>query len=74
VGRQVGLWLIGGGAVLVLAGLLTWSGALGWFGRLPGDIRIETEHARIYVPVTSMLVVSLILNVILWVFLWLFRR
>jgi len=68
VGRHVGLWLAGVGAALVALGLLIWSGALGWFGRLPGDIRIERETVRIYVPLVSMLLVSaaltLLLNVI----------
>ncbi len=68
MGRHVGLWLAGVGAALVALGLLIWSGALGWFGRLPGDIRIERETVRIYVPLVSMLLVSaaltLLLNVI----------
>ena len=47
---------------LILIGLLFWSGSLSWFGRLPGDIRIERESVRIYVPLTSMLVLSLVLS------------
>jgi hypothetical protein len=46
------------GAVLVGVGLIVWSGALSWFGRLPGDIRIERDSARVYVPIVSMLLVS----------------
>jgi hypothetical protein len=65
VGRHVGLWIAGVGAALVALGLLIWSGALGWFGRLPGDIRIERETVRIYVPLVSMLVVSAALTVLL---------
>jgi hypothetical protein len=47
--------------------MLAWAGALRWFGRLPGDIRIESESARVYVPIVSMLVVSLVLSLILYV-------
>jgi hypothetical protein len=65
MGRHVGLWIAGVGAALVALGLLIWSGALGWFGRLPGDIRIERETVRIYVPLVSMLVVSAALTVLL---------
>jgi hypothetical protein len=65
VGRHVGLWIAGAGAALVALGLLIWSGALGWFGRLPGDIRIERETVRIYVPLVSMLVVSAALTLLL---------
>ena len=33
----------------------------GWFGRLPGDIRIEDEHRSFFFPITSMIVISLTL-------------
>jgi uncharacterized protein HemY len=72
--KEFGPWLIGSGIVLVLAGLLAWTGALSWLGHLPGDIRITTGNARIYIPITSMLVISLVLNILLWLFLWLFHR
>jgi hypothetical protein len=50
------------GVVLVFVGLLVWAGALNWFGRLPGDIRVEGEHTRVYVPLVSMLLLSLLLS------------
>jgi len=56
------------GAGLVVAGLLVWSGALSWFGRLPGDVRWEGERARVYVPIVSMIVVSVVLSLLLWIF------
>ena len=59
---SVGLTLILIGAILVVVGLLTWAGALSWFGRLPGDIRIERPNMRMYIPLTSMLLVSLVLS------------
>jgi len=52
----------------VVIGLLAWTGALSWFGRLPGDIRWEGERGRVYIPVVSMLLVSLVLSVLAWVF------
>ena len=58
--------LIALGVVLIIAGLLYWSGLLGWFGRLPGDLRIESETTRIYVPIVSMLVISVVLSLIFW--------
>jgi hypothetical protein len=63
--RSIGLLLVGVGGVVVLLGLLVSTGALSWFGRLPGDIRIEREHTRVFVPITSMLLVSLVLTVLL---------
>lgn len=65
---------MGGGLLLLAFGVLAWTGTLSWLGNLPGDLRIRSGDARIYIPVTSMLVVSLVLNVLLWVVLSLFRR
>ena len=41
-------------------------GRAGWFGRLPGDIRIERDTLRVYIPIVSMLVVSAALSVVLY--------
>ncbi len=59
--------LVTAGVVLVLLGLLVWSGGLGWFGRLPGDIRVERETVRVYVPIVSMLLVSAAVSLLLYV-------
>lgn len=63
-------WLILIGLVLVVLGLLLHfaPGWLSWFGRLPGDIRIETGRGRLYFPITSMLVVSLALSLLITLF------
>ena len=54
------------GAVVIVIGLLVWSGALSWFGRLPGDIRYERETVRIYVPIVSMILVSAVVSLVLY--------
>lgn len=59
--------LVALGIGLVVVGLLVWSGALAWFGRLPGDIRIERESVHVYVPLVSMLIVSVALSLLLYV-------
>jgi Protein of unknown function (DUF2905) len=61
-GHSTGLLIIAAGVALVFVGLLVWAGALNWFGRLPGDIRVEGEHTRVYVPLASMLLLSLLLS------------
>jgi hypothetical protein len=61
-----GTILIAIGVGLILVGLLIWSGSLSWFGRLPGDIRIERETVRVHVPIVSMLVVSLVVSLALY--------
>lgn len=64
--RQVGLIVAIGGAGLLVLGLLIYSGALSWFGRLPGDIRYESDHVRVYVPIVSMLLISLVLSLLFY--------
>ncbi|CAN5438481.1 hypothetical protein BH24GEM3_BH24GEM3_15150 [soil metagenome] len=63
--RSIGMLVIVAGIVILLLGVLIYSGGLGWFGRLPGDIRIEGERSRVYVPLISMLVISVVLSVVL---------
>jgi membrane protein implicated in regulation of membrane protease activity len=64
--RSIGLPFIIIGLCLVVVGLLIYAGALSWFGRLPGDIRIERQRMRVYLPITSMLILSLVLSLILY--------
>lgn len=58
------------GVVLVVIGLVIsyapW--LISWFGKLPGDIRIEDEQRFVFIPITSMLVVSGILTLIVNLF------
>lgn len=61
-----GTVLIAIGVGLILVGLLLWSGSLSWFGRLPGDIRIERDTVRIYIPIVSMLLVSAVVSLVLY--------
>jgi hypothetical protein len=37
-------------------------------GRLPGDIVIERDNFRLYIPIVTSLIVSLVLSLILWLF------
>ena len=63
-------WLMIIGALLLVIGALLqfapWS--LNWFGKLPGDIRIETEQGKIFIPITSMLIISVALTLLLNLF------
>jgi hypothetical protein len=61
-----GPMLIALGVALILIGLLFWSGSMSWFGSLPGDIRIERDTVRIYVPIVSMLLVSAVVSLVLY--------
>jgi hypothetical protein len=54
------------GLAIAVIGLLVWSGGLSWFGRLPGDIRIERESVRIYIPIVSMFILSVVLSFVFY--------
>ncbi len=64
--RFVGLAVIVGGLVVVFIGLMIYTGWLSWFGRLPGDIRYEGEHTQVYIPIVSMLLLSVVLSLLLY--------
>ncbi|MDH5464152.1 MAG: DUF2905 domain-containing protein [Thiovulaceae bacterium] len=66
--KEVGSLLIMGGVVLIIIGLLVHSGWFQWFGRLPGDIRIEGENSRFYFPITTMIIISVVLSFVLYLF------
>lgn len=59
-------WLVILGVVLVVLGLLwPWLTRLG-LGRLPGDIVVERDNFRLYIPITTSLLISVVLSLILW--------
>lgn len=62
--------LIALGILLVVAGLVMvyapW--LVNWFGRLPGDIRIERDGGSVFIPITSMVIVSIVVSLILNIF------
>ena len=62
----MGKWFIYIGVALIVIGAIVqyapW--AVSWFGKLPGDIRIETGRTRVFIPLTSMILVSVVLTVI----------
>ncbi|WP_373020065.1 DUF2905 domain-containing protein [Thiomicrorhabdus sp.] len=63
-------WFILAGIALIGIGLILhftpWM--FNWFGRLPGDINVQTENSRIFIPITSMIIISLVLTVIINLF------
>ncbi len=64
------------GLVIAFVGLLILvvSRFFPWFGDLPGDIRIETRNSRIYIPLATMILVSLIATILLNIVIRIFRR
>jgi hypothetical protein len=66
----MGKWImLLGLAVVMLGAVLHFApGLLNWFGKLPGDIRIESDRGTVFIPLTSMIIVSLVLSLLLSLF------
>ena len=64
--KLFGFWIVVGGICLIVIGLLVYSGGLNWFGKLPGDIRYESDRTGVYIPLVSMLLFSLALSLIFY--------
>ena len=61
--------------VLIIAGLVLLAVGIAWLageklglGRLPGDIVIERQNTRIYFPIMTSIVISIVLSLVLWLF------
>ncbi|MCK9518536.1 MAG: DUF2905 domain-containing protein [Dehalococcoidia bacterium] len=65
--RSTGLLIVALGGIAVLVGLLVMTGALSWFGRLPGDIRYHSDNVRIYIPITTMIILSVVISLLLFI-------
>lgn len=67
---SIGKLLMTMGAILLAIGIILnyapW--LISWFGKLPGDIRIEDEKKRVFVPLASMLLISIVLTLIVNLF------
>jgi hypothetical protein len=62
----LGRLLIVGGIVLAVVGLLlVLAPNIPFLGRLPGDIRIERDNVTIFLPLGTMLVLSIVVTVVL---------
>jgi hypothetical protein len=62
----VGPWLVVVGLAVAAVGALVWLGLP--LGRLPGDIAIERGGFRLYVPITTSILVSGAVTLVSWLF------
>jgi len=55
-------YIIVAGVIIIIAGIILYffPNAFKWFGRLPGDIRIEKGNSGFYFPIVTMIVISII--------------
>ncbi len=66
--ERLGKGIIILGVVVVIVGVVVWlfGDKLRFLGRLPGDIRIEKENVHVYIPITTMILLSVLLSAVLW--------
>ena len=65
--QNTGKYILFFGALVIVVGLLVYffHDKMNWIGRLPGDIRYEKGNSRVYVPITTMILFSLLLTIII---------
>ena len=63
------LLIVLGVIVIVIGGLLLFSGKIPWIGRLPGDILIQKKNYTFYFPLATSIIISMIITLIFWL-LW----
>jgi hypothetical protein len=66
---QIAKIMIISGIILIISGIIFGLGQkyFQWFGHLPGDFRIERENFKLFIPLSSMLLVSILLSLIFWI-------
>ncbi|MCA6078388.1 DUF2905 domain-containing protein [Fulvivirga sedimenti] len=70
----MGKWLIFFGIILILIGIAIQSGVrINWLGKLPGDISYVSGNTRIYIPITTSILISIVLSALFYIFRWLTR-
>jgi hypothetical protein len=64
--QNTGKYIIGFGVLIVVTGIVIYffHDRLHWFGRLPGDIRVEKPNFKFYFPITTMILLSLLITLI----------
>ena len=66
---ELGKFLVILGAVIVILGLLLWTGiGSGFLGKLPGDIRIERGNSAFYFPIVTCIIISIVLSLLFSLF------
>lgn len=62
----IGKLLTAIGIILAIIGLvLSYApGLINWFGKLPGDIRVDDGKRFVFFPITSMLIISIVLTLL----------
>jgi hypothetical protein len=69
---QLGWALVVAGAVLmIVGGIMVFIPDLSWLGRLPGDLRFQRGNLRVFIPITTSLLISAVVTGLVWLVRWL---
>ncbi len=65
---DTGKYIIIAGAALILVGLIYYffGNLFSWLGKLPGDIRYESGNTKIFLPITTCIIITIILNLVIY--------
>lgn len=65
--QQTGKYIILAGICILVAGILIYffHDYFKWFGRLPGDIKVEKENYRFYFPLVTTIIISLVITLLI---------
>ena len=64
---QIGKYIIIAGVIIIVIGIIVYffGDKLGWLGHLSGDIRLNKENVKIYFPITTMIIISIVLTLLI---------
>ena len=71
---NAGKLLIFVGLLVAFAGVVVWALGRAGFRGLPGDVRYESGNVRVYFPIVTCIVLSVILTAVMWLWQWFGRR
>jgi hypothetical protein len=66
--QPIGKTLVIIGGILLVVGLVLWlvGPRMDWFGRLPGDVRVDWPGFKVFAPFTTMLLLSILVSLVRW--------
>ena len=73
---DIGRMLLSLGAVILITGAVFLVGGrlFPWLGHVPGDIRYESKNVKIFIPITTMILISVVGTIVLNILVRIFRR
>ncbi len=71
---EMGRWLMVVGIALAALGGIVWLLGRSGFRGLPGDVAYEGQNVRVYFPIVTCIVLSILLTLGMWLWRWMTRQ